>query len=701
MKKKPSRPVAQGAQGAVSALQRQLDQASVMEQQGQLQQALSVLNTALAQFPREPIVYLRMGNLLAGAGQWGAAQSCYAACCQLQPANAVAQHNRGVSLQELGRVQDAITAFERAVAANPQYAQAYHSLGLAYQMAQVPQAAIVAFECAMQLDGKDARFPVEHARTQLHMGHFAQALAELEGLASSAVVLNLKGIALKNLRRPDEALAAFSAALQLNPHLAEALNNRGNLFLQSRQFSKALVDLDAALALQSDQDWLQGTRLYAASHVFAWDGFEAERMAIEQAVRQGARAIQPLALQTLVDDPELQQLAARIWTQASCPPARQPEATPPSSGEKIRIAYVSKDFRAHPVSFLIAEVIELHDRERFEVIAINYGAAIGNNDAMQTRLRAGFDQFLDVEQLSEQAIAQACRALGVDIAVDLTGFTDGARSAIFAWRAAPVQVSYLGYLGTSGTQLYDYLLADAHIIPAEFRAHYDERIAYLPSYQANDRQRPQPDAEPALAPPGFVFCCFNNPCKITPTLFTAWMQILEATPGSVLWLLAEDEQAPINLRHHAQALGVDPQRLVFAQRSGREAYLSNLAAADLFLDTLPYNAGTTASDALWVGLPVLTQPGKSFAGRVAASLLKAIDLPELIAQDLNEYVALAIQLAQEPERIAALKAKLIAKRSSSRLFDAPRFTRSLEAAFTQMHETRVAGLTPQDIHVSG
>ena len=694
MKKQPSRP-------AISPLQRQLDQASALEQQGQLQQALAVLNAAVGQFPREPSVYLRMGNLLAGAGQWGAAQSCYAACCQLQPANAVAQHNWGVSLQELGRVQDAITAFERAIAANPQYAQAYYSLGLAYQTAQVPQAAIVAFECAMQVDSKDLRFAIEHARTQLHIGNFAQALAELEQLPLNAVVLNLKGIALKNLRRPDEALAAFDAALALNPQLAEALNNRGNLRLQSRQFSKALTDLDAALALQSNQDWLQGTRLYTAAHVFAWENYESQRMAIEQRVRQGARAIQPLALQTLVDDPELQQLAARIWTQASCPPVRQAEApkAPRPSGNKIRIAYVSKDFRSHPVSFLIAEVIELHDRERFEVIAINYGAA-SSNDAMQARLRAAFDQFIDVEPLSEQATAQACRTLGVDIAVDLTGFTDGARSAIFSARAAPVQVSYLGYLGTSGTPLYDYLLADAEIIPHEFRSFYDERIAYLPSYQANDRQRPQPDAEAALAPLGFVFCCFNNPCKITPALFAAWMQILAATPGSVLWLLAEDEQAPINLRRHAEELGVDPQRLVFAPRSSREAYLSKLAAADLFLDTLPYNAGTTASDALWVGLPVLTQAGKSFAGRVAASLLTAIELPELIAQDQNEYVALAIELASRPERIAALKNKLIAKRSSSRLFDAPAFTRSLESAFMQMHALRIAGEAPRDIQVS-
>jgi len=651
---------------------------------------------------------LEQGNAAAAQGRWDAAERGYAACCKLQPGNAVAQHNWGVALLELGRAHDAIAAYERALAANPRYAQAYCSLGIAYQAIGVPDAALVALDCACQLDGQNPRLAIERARVLVNLGRPAQALGTLEGLAASqprnAVVFNLLGIALKQLRRPDEAATAFGTAIALQPAQAEALNNRGNLQLQARRFKEALQDFDAALALQPDMPWLRGTRLYTAAHLFAWNGFDAERAAIIEGIGRGARIIQPLALQTLVDDPALQQQAARLWTHAACPRLQGATTTARvRASRKIRIAYVSKDFRSHPVSFLMAEVIELHDREHFEVIAVNYGPA--SEDPMQQRLRAAFDGFLDVEALTDADIAQACRSLNVDIVVDLTGFTDGARSAIFALRAAPVQVSYLGYLGGSGTALYDYLIADKEIVPAEFRACYDERIAYLPSYQANDRQRPCPDRVPGraslgLPESGFVFCCFNNPCKISPELFARWARILAEVPDSVLWLLGEDGHAPAELRRHGQALGLDPARLVFASRADRSTYLARLAAADLFLDTLPYNAGTTASDALWIGLPVLTQRGRSFAGRVATSLLMAVGLPELIASDADEYVARAIELARQPARLSKLRQQLVSARAECRLFDAPRFTRSLEAAYAHMHQRAAAGEPPCDLELA-
>ncbi|HEY4081995.1 MAG TPA: tetratricopeptide repeat protein [Burkholderiaceae bacterium] len=651
--------------------------------------------------------YRDLANLLAQRERWELAERCYAASCQIQPGDAVAQHNWGVTLVELGRPADAIAAYERAIGLNPAYANAYCSLGLAYQRIAAPEAALVAFDCAMKLAPQEARFALEHARTRVNLGQYADALGELESLAPRSSrnpeVFNLKGLALKNLKRASEALSAFDAAIALQPSYAEALSNRGNLRLQMRQFSRAIEDLNAAVAVKPTLDWLRGTRLYAASHAFEWNAYESERAAVIDGVRSQAKIIQPLALQTLVDDPALQQQAARLWTQASCPPLRAATtAAHEPVSDKIRIAYVSRDFKSHPVSFLIAEVIELHDRERFEVIAVNYGAA--SDDPMQVRLRAAFDGFLDVEHLTDAAIAELCRNLAVDIAVDLSGFTDGARSAIFAWRAAPVQVAYLGYLGTSGTRLYDYLIADAQIIPPDSRPFYDENIVQLPSYQANDRHRPTP--MPASRSPldlpeaGFVFCCFNNPCKITPEVFASWMRILAAVPGSVLWLLDEDGQAPSNARAHAQTHGIDPARLVFANRADRETYLANLGAADLFLDTLPYNAGTTASDALWMGLPVLTRPGRSFPGRVAASLLQAIELPELIAESMDAYEMLAIQLAQEPERMADIKRRLLASRQSSCLFDARSFTRNLEIAYVEMQRIHAAAEGSRDIVVS-
>ena len=621
----------------------------------------------------------------------------------------MAQHNHGVALQELGQPRDALAAFERAVAANPRYAAAFYGLGLAYLRLDALDAALLAFECAIECDGKDFRYPLERARTLIQRGRHADALAALDTLQGSdheaAEVQNLRGIALKNLQRPDEALAAYGAAISKKPGHAEALNNRGNLLLRQRRFTPALADFDRAMALQPGMDWLRGTRLYTAAHVFAWSDYAQEVSRISAEVTAGRRCVQPLALQCLVDDPALHRQAARIWSMDQCAPKGETLVVrAPDPDRRTRIAYVSRDFKSHPVSFLMAEVFELHDRERFEIMAFNYGAA--SQDPMQARLRPAFDHFLDVEALGDAEIAQLARSLKVDIAIDLTGFTDGARSGIFAWRCAPIQVSYLGYLGSAGSTLYDYLLADDEIIPEALRAHFDERIAYLPSYQANDRQRPRPAptcTREAVGLPasGFVYCCFNNPCKITPETFAAWMRILAQVPDAVLWVLDEGEHAAENLRAQARQAGIGAERLVFAPRASREDYLAKLALADLFLDTLPYNAGTTASDALWMGLPVLTLQGRSFAGRMASSLLKAAGLPDLVTKDAEGYVTLAVQLAQDGAMRAALRARLHDARLGSRLFDTPRFTRSLEQAYVGMLAQRQADEPLRDITVAG
>jgi len=678
------------------------------ERMGRTGEAIDVLKAAAHQFPREPEAYYRLGNLFAGLQRWSDAQPCYAVACSLQPANASAQHNLGVSLLELGRPQEAVQAFERATAAKPDFANAFCSLGLAYQAIGSADAALVAFEVAVSMEPLNQRFALERARTRVTLGQYAQALAELEPLSQqlpkNTVVLNLKGLALKNLRKTKEAMECFDRALAFDPRFVDAVNNRANLRVQLRDFSAAVADYDAALALKPDLRWLPGMRLYAAAHAFEWTGYQAQVDQIVRGVEQGLPVIQPLALQTLVDDPAVQQQAAKIWTQTSCLPVRVNGQVSQlrAQKEKIRVAYVSKDFKANPVSYLIAEVIECHDRERFEVIAINYGAS--SSDPMQTRLRQSFDSFIDVERESDQAIAKLSENLSVDIAIDLSGFTDEARSSIFALRMAPVQVSYLGFLGTSGTHLYDYLIADAQVVPAEFRSCYTEKIAELPSYQANDRQRPLPApvdrAAVGLPPSGFVYCCFNNPCKITPEVFGRWMKILAKVPGSVLWLLEEDAAARDNLVRHAVAHGIDGKRILFAKRASREAYLANLAAADLFLDTLPYNAGTTASDALWVGLPVLTQPGKSFAARMASSLLTAVGLPELIVNTGDEYVEEAARLALQPEALAGMRRRLLQSRSSNRLFDTDRFTRSLEAAYARMQALSESGQPLCDILIS-
>jgi len=698
--KKPAKAAAARPSACAALLQR----AAALQAAGQGNAAAQLLTQAVNEFPAEPEPWLRLGNLLAGAGQWSSAERCYAARCKLKPAAAQPHYNWGVALTELRRVPEAITAYARAVALQPDYAAAHHALALAHVSQNNADAALAALDRAIALKPDVADYRIERARACIRLGQWVSALADLDTVPAAAEALNLKGIALKHLHRPAEALAAYDRALQRRPDFAEALNNRGNLRLLMRRFTPALQDFDQAFAVKPDSDWLAGLRLYTAMHIYEWSGAAERLAALLQAVAQGRQVVQPLALQCLVDDPAAQQQAARIWAQHSFPPkAAWAPGVGVSPSRKIRLAYVSRDFRAHPVSFLMAEVFELHDRERFEVIALNYGAA-SDDDAMQQRLRAGFDRFLDVGRLADAQIAELARSLGVDIAVDLTGMTDGARNSIFAWRAAPVQVLSLGTLGTSGSPVYDYLLADDTLVPAATRAACDEKLIYLPSYQPNDRRRPRPElratrAELGLPERGFVYCCFNNPCKISPAQFAAWAEILKAVPCAVLWVLDEDDQAIVNLRGHAQAAGLDPQRIVFARRTGRESYLASLQAADLFLDTLPYNAGTTASDALWMGLPVLTQAGHAFAARMAASLLRAVGLPELVTTSAADYVQTAVRLARQPDLLTAIRARLSAARTDSELFDTPRFTRNLERAFCQAHARRIAGLAPADIVV--
>jgi hypothetical protein len=372
--------------------------------------------------------------------------------------------------------------------------------------------------------------------------------------------------------------------------------------------------------------------------------------------------------------------------------------------QRIVVAYLSADFFEHATMYLMAGVFEQHDRTQFEFIALSYGPQ--STDAMRRRAELAFDRFIDVQSLSDAQIATLLRELQVDIAVDLKGHTADSRFGIFARRPAPVQVTYLGYPGTSGAPYIDYVLADPTVIPETSRPHFSEQVAYLPHcYQPNDASRPAPDragqaSDHGLPEQGFVFCCFNNNAKLNPELLTVWLRLLEAVEGSVLWLLKNTDSAAGNLRQFAIAHGVDPARLVFAPRAPFIDHMARYPHASLFLDTLPYNAHTTASDALWMGVPVLTCAGNSFAGRVGASLLRALELPELIASDLQAYESLAVSLARDPARLAALRGKLVANRLTTPLFDTAQSARHLETAYRQMWLRSQSGLPPETFFVN-
>jgi predicted O-linked N-acetylglucosamine transferase (SPINDLY family) len=395
---------------------------------------------------------------------------------------------------------------------------------------------------------------------------------------------------------------------------------------------------------------------------------------------------------------------ARLWAAHEALPAPTPLwRGEPYRHEKIRIAYVSADFHAHATSVLMAGVFERHDRNRFELVALSFGPDDGSE--MRARVKNAFDRFVDVREKSDAEIAALMRQWEIDIAVDLKGYTKDHRSGIFAFRPAPIQATYLGYPGTMGAPYVDYIIADATVIPDEHRPYYAEQVAYLPdSYQCNDSRGTFTDdsvtrAQAGLPEAGFVFCCFNRNYKIAPDTFALWMRLLRDAPSSVLWLLEDNPDAKRNLEREAEAHGMASGRLVFAQRVSASEHLARHRLADLLLDTQPYGAHTTASDALWAGLPVLTALGTTFASRVAASLLNAVGLSELIADSLEAYEASALRLARHPDALVAIKNKLAANRDNCPLFDTARFTRNLESAYVAMWQRRQRGEPPRSFSV--
>ena len=414
------------------------------------------------------------------------------------------------------------------------------------------------------------------------------------------------------------------------------------------------------------------------------------------------RVASPFVLLSLFDDAALHKKSSEIYLKSKHQfnPVLGP-ILKLSANQKIRIGYFSADFHNHATGYLMAELFELHDKNQFELVGFSFGPMV--NDEMRQRLEKSFDQFIEVDNKSDMEIAQLSRGLNIDIAIDLKGFTQDSRTGIFANRAAPIQVNYLGYPGTMGANYVDYIIADKTIIPIESQSCYSEKVVYLPnSYQVNDRKRLISEKqftrqELGLSENDFVFCCFNNNYKILPATFDGWMRILKSVDGSVLWLFKDNPWAAENLKKEAQKQGIDGQRLVFAERMPLPDHLARHRQADLFLDTLPYNAHTTTSDALWTGLPVLTLIGQSFASRVAASLLNALGLPELITNTQEEYEILAIELAKNPRQLAEIKLKLANNRFTAPLFDTPLFTKNLEAGYIKMYEIYQNNLQPEHI----
>ena len=626
---------------------------------GRYDEALVDLQRAISLNPAHPQAHLNLGNLKREIGRLEAAKASFAKALELAPAYLDAWCNLADVLGRLGETEEAIRASHEALHIEPESCQVFNTLGLIYAAVQRNELAIDAYERSIRSNPQ------------------------------YAAAYNNLALVLMALKRSDAASLVLAQALLLEPRNPAANNNMGNLLMRLGKPEEAVDYLQAAYQADPSHEYVTGTLLHAKMKICDWDGFEPLLNAALKGASSNQTYTQVFPLLATPSKLEQQRLCAERYV------ARQfgqiKPLTPSMEGSakgKIRIAYLSADFFNHATAFLMAELFELHDRNCFEIIGICYGRS--PDDEMRRRVTYAFDQFHEVAEQSDREIAELIQRLGVDIAVDLKGHTTDARFGILAYRPAPVQVHYLGYPGTTGAGFVDYLIADPMLIPPEHQPHYTEKIAYLPDcYQVNDSQRQISNwvfsrAKLGLPEIGFVFCSFNNNFKITPDLFDVWMSLLKRVDGSVLWLFQDNLAAAENLKKEAVARGVDPKRLVFAQRLPLAEHLARHRCADLFLDTWYYNAHTTASDALWAGLPIITKIGNTFAGRVAASLLTAIGLPELITETPQAYEALAYELARNSVKLQGLREKLVQNRRVAPLFDTLRFTKNLEQCYKEM-----------------
>ena len=608
--------------------------------QGQLQQALSDASQMLEKFPNSAVLYNITGASNAGLMQFETAIDNYKQSLKIKPDYAKAYNNMAIALNAKGDSEAAVDSCKQALKLEPDYADAYNNMGIA---------------------------------------------------------LNDKG-------DPEAAIDSYKQAIRIKPHDAEVYNNMGVALVEKGELNAGIKSYEMALGIKPDYQDALVNKLKQQSRICDWTALKEDQNLIAK-LGISTESLSPLSILPLEDSPKRHRVRSEILTKklhgykTPLPPAAKPSQKP----QRLRIGYFSADFCEHPVAYLMAKVLETHDRKRFEVYGYSIGPA--KDDDMRQRLIEAFDVFIDVHNMTDLDVALLARQDKIDIAIDLTGYTKYHRAGIFAYRAASVQINYLGYPGTMGADFIDYIIADQNLIPMDSQKFYSEKPIYLPHhYQAQDNTLSISNDTPSrldlgLPDKGFIFCAINNSYKIRMPEFDVWMRLLSHVDGSVLWLLESNKFVKDNLLKEAQARGISAERLVFAQGVSHETYLAQFRRADLYLDTFNYNAGATASNALWAGLPVLTKLGRGYTARMAGSLLTSIGLPELATHSEEDYESLALALATNPERLAQIRRTLADNRLSTPLFDTALFTKHLENGFEQVYQRYYDGKPPDDIFV--
>lgn len=672
------------------------------------QEAIELLQRAIKINPKDASLYYDLAKVFQDAGANHDSLPHHKKAIALAPNNIEASLNYGVSLSRLGLSQEALDIFNQILSIDSNFFEAIVNKTVALKELKQYGEALEFADKALSINSNTAEVWANRAAALNGLQRYDEAIAHHDKALSLKPDYHEawanKGLTLHELKQYDEAIVHYDKALSLKPDYVEAWSKKGNVLNELNYYDEAIFHFDRALTLNPDIDWMPGYLLHTKMRICSWSGLAESLEDISKKVMSNEKVINPFSLLSLSDDAFLLKRCSDIYAQSTYPANFALGSIPKAAKrEKIRIAYFSPDFRNHPVSFLTAELFEMHDRNQFEVFAFSFKKApIG--DEMNLRLRKSFDRFEDVENISDRDIAQLARELQIDIAIDLTGPMQDSRTRIFSYRAAPIQVNWLGYPGTIGADFIDYIVADKTIIPDQCHKFYSEKVVTLPdTYIVDDSKRISSSRvftrkESGLPENTFVFCCFNNDYKFNPQVLDGWSRILLTAKNSVLWIAKNNERFRMNLITEFEKRGVDPMRIIFAPRVDLMGdHLARYKLADLFLDTHPYNAHTTALDSLKAGIPVLTLKGQSFPSRVAASLLNAIGLPELITNTQAEYEALAIELAMDPQKLIDIKLRLTSNRLKTPLFDTPLFTKNLESAYVKMIERYQADLQPDHI----
>ena len=678
-------------------------------QNGKISEAKEICNEILKSEPDNFNAYYLLGVIAFQTRNFKKSEELISKAIEINSENSEFYNFMGIVLVHLNKFEESIKNWTKAIEINPNSLDAYNNRGNALIKLKKNESALKDFDQAIKIKPNFAQAYNNRGVVLKDLNRFDLALESsnkaIEINPNYADAYNLKGVILRELKQIEESLNNYDKAIKLNPNFADAHVNRGNLLLnENKQLNLALESFTKALKINPNLNFLFGKYIHTKAWLSNWDSIDEEINSLKNKIISGVKTATPFPILSLIDNPDLQKKNAENYINNQHALVSNLEPIKKKiQNKKIRIAYYSADFNNHPTSYLMVRLIELHERSDFEIFCFSLDNR--KDDEMRKRVLKACDKFLDVSLKSDLEIAEISRNLNIDIACDVMGFTKGNKFQIFAEKCAPIQVSYLAFPGTTGASFIDYVIADKTLISQELKKHYSEKIIYLPdTYQVNDSTKKISDKvftreELGLPEDSFVFCCFNKNYKILPNTFDIWMNLLKKVKGSVLWLLVENSTARENLKKEAAKRNIDESRIIFAKIMPLADHLARHRCADLFIDTFPYTAHTTCSDALWAGLPVVTRIGNSFASRVSASLLNAIGLSELITHSEKEFENLALELANDKYKLEKLKIKLEKNKISKSLFNTEIYTKNIESSYRTIYDRYLNNLSVEDIEI--